>query len=669
MFIIPRTLTLGVLALVVVSPAQPVIQFGPADQVIAPGQALVFQLDGPAGAPVAIFTDVAPAMTPTVYGLFGLAATPSMELVVDGIGIAAAVGLAPPGLGLQLPATGSLSIATGPFTASSVGLQRWVQAVVPDPTSAAGYALSVNGATSGNTSSCRALVAPAHGISLGAFHAVDVNYVEPLFTSYFGVVEDIHESITFNDAETPAGLTTLQNAGPTAHTCRLRYRLRAGAVAGPVVDEVSGAVFVVGPGATESRLDKAPDFPDLAPQPPGLYTMTAELLLEHPAGSGVFVSAGPSRSAALTVTTRRPLILVHGIIEDGTRFQDLPDMLESLSPDPVPVRRFNFASDDGAVPGLAGKVAELANFIAACGVTEYDLAAHSLGGLIVRQHLVDNPPVGWTPRLVLFGSANMGVSLAFNSVGVGILSAATPGSLSSSQFLDDIKPASSFVMSLTDSWETVASSVRVLNLIGTNCGGDSDGIVSVSEAYLAEPLNSPGTVLNRYVDEIHGTIPAFLSLFSILTPCSLPAPGIGVFDAATASTRPSWPLVRDFLTAADPMSISTPAGGGVSPPSSITRGQLWIPLVGSGPAGGLYYGTTFNGTLWWNGETSTFVWVDAPAAGGASACLNSAPLGCLFASTCSLPAGTAQAGRTRRTLPAAFGSSCTLIPDLTVYPR
>ena len=142
-------------------------------------------------------------------------------------------------------------------------------------------------------------------------------------------------------------------------------------------------------------------------------------------------------------------------------------------------------------------------------------------------------------------------------------------------------------------------------------------------------------------------------------------------DAATASSRPSWHLVRDFLTAANPMAIATPSGVANNPPASANRGQLWIPLIGAGPSGGLFYASTspLTSTMWWNGETHTFVWVDAPVSGGASACLNTWPLGCFFGSTCSLPSGTAIAGRTRRTLPATFGSSCTLLPNVSVYPH
>ena len=665
----PCTLAVALCVIAAALPSQSTLLFGPPDQVITPGQPLAFQLTGPAGAPVAILADVAPAMTSTVYGTFGLAATSAMTLVVDGIGIASAIGLAPATISMQLSSTGTLGISTAPLGAASIGLERWAQAVVPDPAAAAGFTLSENGATSGNTSSCHFLVAPVDDVAVNALQVVDVNYVDPLFTTYFGVTEDVVPSITFHDDETPSGRVEINNTGTATRTCRMRYRIRnAAGSSQPILDEQVGAPFTVSPGTTSTRLDRGPDFPDLSLQPPGSYVVSGDLLVEHPVGSGTFTSTGQSASATVTVTSRRPLLLVHGIIEDGTRFVDLAAMLESLSPDPIPVRRFNFASDDGAVPGLAGKVAEFENFIADAGISEYDIAAHSLGGLIIRRHLVDNPPVGWTPRLVLFGSANMGVSLAFNSLGVSVLSAATPGSLATSQFLDDIKPASAFVTALSDTWHTVAPSLRVLNLIGTNCGGDSDGIVAVSEAYMQETSNASGTVLNRYVDEIHGTIPAFLNLFSLFTPCSLPAPGLGAFPASTASTRPSWFLVRDFLTAADPMTISTPAGATASPPSSVSRGQLWIPLIGSGPAGGLYYGTTFNGTLGGNGDPHTFVGVDAPPAGGASACLNTAPFGCLFASTCSLPSGTAQAGRTRRTLPAAFGASCTLLPDVSVYP-
>lgn len=648
------------------------LAFGPPDQTAVPGQPLSFTATGPAGTPLSILVDVAPATSSTVYGVLGLATTPSLYLAVDGIGIAGPLGLPPAGGGAQIPGSGTLTIQSPPVSAGSVGLERWAQAVVPDPSTAAGYTLSTNGATIGNMASCHVLVAPDADLAVSAIETVDVNYVEPLFTSFFGIAEDIDPSITFHDDETPAGRVSVQNTGGTTRTCRIRYALHTGSSGATTtaVAQTTSAPFSVIAGSGTQPLHKTPEFPNLRPHPPGIYTFVATLLAEHPAGSGAFVPSGAQAAVTITVTSRRPLLLVHGIIEDGTRFQDLGPMLEALSPDPIPVRRFSYASDDGAVPGLLGKSAEFAAFIAHTGVSEYDIAAHSLGALIIRHHILNNPPSGWTPRLVLFGGCNMGVSLAFNSLGVSILSGATPGGLSSSQFLDDIKPASAFITSLANGWHNVAPLVRVLNVIGTNCGGNSDGIVLANEAYMSETSNAPGTVLNRYVDEIHGTIPAFLSLFSLFTPCSLPAPGIGVFDAATASSRPSWHLVRDFLTAANPMAIATPSGVANNPPASANRGQLWIPLIGAGPAGGLFYASTspLTSTMWWNGETNTFVWVDAPTSGGASACLNALPLGCLFSSTCSLPAGTAIAGQTRRTLPAAFGSSCTLLPDTSVYP-
>jgi hypothetical protein len=262
----------------------------------------------------------------------------------------------------------------------------------------------------------------------------------------------------------------------------------------------------------------------------------------------------------------------------------------------------------------------------------------------------------------------MGTTLAFISAGVSILDLAYPGSLSGSTFMKDITSASAFLHTLNDDWHLTAPNVRVLNIIGTNCAGTGDGIIAVNEAFLADVAGQPSTVINRYVPEVHGTAPVFLNLFALLTPCTLPSPGLGAIDAATAATRSSYLMLNDFLASSTPLAIATPSGASSSRPSSASRGTLWIPLLNaSAPATSLHNAVSW-GLIFFNWETHTFVWVNASTSGG-TLCLNTLPLGCLFASTCSLPSGVSQAGRTRRCHSITPSGGCSISANTVPFPH
>ncbi len=630
----------------------------PTDHVARVGQTMTWAISGPPFAPFSILIDSLPASQVTPYGVFGLAGTSALAIPLDGLGLASIIGVPGNPSTATLNGAGVLSVQSPVFAPGDVGLDFYLQCVVYDAAAPGVLVLS----SSGSEPSARARVVASEDISLDALDIVDVNPVDPYYTAIGGPTVDVVPSVCFHDNDTPSARIQFTNNEAIGVSCRLIWTITSGGI---VASSHIGSTFTLSPGAS-SLLQSAPTFADLSPLGAGTYDVTATL--EVASGSGGFWPTAQSETASIRISSTRPTILIHGIIEDGTRFHDLANLLETDPVNPRPVRRFNYGSGDGPTPGMSGKAMELHNFMTQTGIVEYDIIAHSIGGLVTRRYILDHPPVGFTPRVVFFGTPHMGTTLAFIGPGVSILDLAYPGSLSGSDFMKDITSASAFLHTLNNDWPLVSPNVRSLNIIGTNCAGTGDGIIAVNEAFLADVAGQAPVAINRYVPEVHGTAPAFLNLFALLSPCTLPSPGLGVIDAATAATRSSYLMLNDFLSSPTPLAIPTPPGASATRPSSANRGTLWIPLVNaSGPATTLHNAVSW-GLIFFNWETDTFVWTDASTTSG-TLCLNGLPLGCLFASTCSLPAGVSQAGRTRRCNPVTPSGGCTISADTGPYPH
>lgn len=630
----------------------------PKDQVARAGETMTWGLTGPPFSPFSILIDALPASQVTPHGIFGLAGTPALSVPLDGLGLAPLLGVPGAPSIATFNSAGVFTMQSPVFGPGDVGLDFYLQCVAYDPTSASVLVLS----SSGSSPSARGQVIAPENVTLDDLDIVDVNPVDPYYTAIGGPSVDIVSSVTFHDSDTPSARLQLTNNEPNSVSCRIAWRIASG---GTLLVSHLGTTFTLGSGSS-SLLMAAPSFADLSPLSPGVYDVTA--ILEVASGTGGFSPTGQSSVASIRISATRPTILIHGIIEDGSRFLDLAHLLETDPVNPRPVRRFNYGSGDGPIPGMNGKAVEFHNFITQTGIAQFDIVAHSIGGLLIRRYLLDHPPIGFTPRLVFFGTPHMGTTLPFISAGVSILDLAYAGSLSGSIFMKEITSASVFLQMLNNDWPLTAPNVRVLNIIGTNCAGSGDGIISVNESFLADVVGQSSTVINRYVPEVHGTAPAFLNLFALLSPCTLPSPGLGAIDAATASTRSSYLMLNDFLSSPAPLAIPTPSGASTTPPTGASLGTLWIPLVNAnGPATSLNNAVSW-GLTFFNWETHTFVWVDAPTSGG-TLCLNSLPLGCLFASTCSLPPGVSQAGRTRRCNPITPSGGCSISANAAPYPH
>lgn len=332
----------------------------------------------------------------------------------------------------------------------------------------------------------------------------------------------------------------------------------------------------------------------VGPNRAGNQLMVAASLRTKPGEYAVTLSAagagGEQQQAAMDIVvkprqtvpagaTRPPVVLLNGwetgytnacpISTDSTEtFGNLAQYLES---DGVPVVYFFDNCKEDADQPIEVLANDLATFLSTitydngAQVTQIDLVAHSLGGLIVRAYLAGlqpnetlTPPANTLIRdLVLIAVPNFGSFVAANFA--GIIPAATQSS--------ELIPGSSFLWNLA-TWNQHVDDLRgvnaiavignagayINNLTGASLANASDGIVSTSSASLG--FVAQNAAVTRIVPYCHVDPSAFTN--TSLEPYNCSAPGIA---NVTSESHQTGQIVRSFLAGNSTWSSigSTPA--------------------------------------------------------------------------------------------------------------
>ena len=416
-------------------------------------------------------------------------------------------------------------------------------------------------------------------------------------------------------------------------------------------------------------------------------------------------ASGEQRQAAIDVvvkprasvpsnSTRPPVILLNGwetgyvnscpISTDSTEtFGNLAQYLES---DGVPTVYFFDNCAEGADQTLETLAADLATFLGTitydngAQVTQIDLVAHSIGGLIVRAYLAGLqtnatlvPPLNPLVRdLVLIAVPNFGSFVAANFttiIPVGTQSA-------------ELVPGSAFLWNL-NTWNQHVDDLRGVNAIavignagtyvndltGISLANASDGIVSTTSASLG--FVAQNNTMTRIVPYCQVDPGAFTN--TSLEPYNCSAPGIA---NVTDTNHPTGQIVRSFLAgttdwqsigttpSADPY-LSTDGGfffgllndtaGYVSDIRSVTWGTLM--LSAGGDTDTFFYNDFASGTGIFTAASQSLGSVDCGTV--------TAPVGYFTAARCKFGATIVSVGPLLNTAArqVAAGSTITITGD------
>jgi uncharacterized protein (TIGR03437 family) len=316
------------------------------------------------------------------------------------------------------------------------------------------------------------------------------------------------------------------------------------------------------------------------PNRAGNQVMLAASLLAKPGEYAVTLTAtsatGEQRQAAMDVVvkpgatvpanaTRPPAVLLNGwetgytnacpISADSTEtFGNLAQYLES---DGVPVVYFFDNCAEGPNQTIEVLANDLATFLGTvtydtgAQVTQIDLVAHSIGGLIARAYLAGlqpseslTPPINTLVRdLVLIATPNFGSFVAANFAGI------IPAGTQSAELI----PGSAFLWNLA-TWNQHVDDLRgvnaiavvgnagtyVNNLTGASLVNASDGIVSTTSASLG--FVAQNATVTRIVPYCQVDPGAFTN--TSLAPYNCNAPGIA---NVTNEAQYTGQIVRSFL--------------------------------------------------------------------------------------------------------------------------
>ena len=119
-------------------------------------------------------------------------------------------------------------------------------------------------------------------------------------------------------------------------------------------------------------------------------------------------------TAATTNSTKLPVLLIHGYMEDATVWNKWVDLLKK---DGIPVYPITFKQSDDKCGSSAEHAKELSNIIGQIkeetGQNKVNIVAHSKGGLDARVYLANNTKD--VANLVMIGTPNAGSPLAESS--------------------------------------------------------------------------------------------------------------------------------------------------------------------------------------------------------------------------------------------------------------
>ncbi len=352
----------------------------------------------------------------------------------------------------------------------------------------------------------------------------------------------------------------------------------------------------------------------IGPNRAGNQLMVAASLQAKPGEYAVTLSAasasGEQRQTTMDIVvspratvpsnaTRPPVVLLNGwetgyvnscpISSDST--DTFGNLAQYLVSDGVPVVYFfdNCAEDpDQPIEVLANDLATFLNtvkFDNGAQVTQIDLVAHSLGGLIARAYLAGLqpnetliPPVNTLVRdLVLIATPNFGSFVAANYANI------IPAGTQSAELI----PGSSFLWNLA-TWNQHVDDLRgvnaiaivgnagtyINNLTGVSLSNASDGIVSTTSASL--DFLAQNASVTRILSYCHVDPSAFTN--TSLEPYNCSAPGIA---NVTSESHYTGQIVRSFLAGTSAWSSigSTPS---IDPYLDIDGGTLFALVNGTG---------------------------------------------------------------------------------------
>lgn len=658
-----------------------------ANDTVAAGQNSRFVLIGRPNAYFALVSDFfAIDLAVPPYGRLGVLYPPSPSaFVFDGTGVFPGQNYLP--LPLMTDASGQFHGDLGPIPTFLVGQVLHSQAFLYDHL-IGDWRLSDDGDPDNDSAASRTTITGGGAlVQLRSVTLCDANLVDDAL----GSVPFVEPSDCFHDLDDPW----------LSVTCRVTDALpRQGRVVYDILDQ-GGAVLVAGlisPPFAMPADARDHDYrfaiasgPYQAACPPGArYGLRASLELES--APGVWVAEGPPVLDDFQVTTRRPVLLVHGLGGDETSFGELAAILEDEPTLGYPVRRFLYtAAAVNALPGqdaLDSKAMGLAAFVADTGYADYTIVAHSLGGLVARRFLAEQPMAGGDRRLVLLGVPNFGARAAFlfdpvytAPATTSIVSAFVPPMTAAIR--EELTPGSDFLDDLGLDWGQVAPTIPVLNVVGY-AGLDfdfilsilglpvpagiladfagNDGLVHGDEATLPQALpGGPINPINVYVEEAHN-----LELAEAHAIFGAPAPAMARFgrDEFGGGRVSLQMLVAFHQAVTDPLAIGNPLA---QPPLSLATGSLIIPTGFVGPAFDDYCAS--NGFCFRNQQTDRLLWtglpLPAPGTNEGLAAVANLPPGSPCVPALLAPAGLPRLPETRLCLPIVFpaaGSSLSLAP-------
>jgi uncharacterized protein (TIGR03437 family) len=424
-----------------------------------------------------------------------------------------------------------------------------------------------------------------------------------------------------------------------------KYEIKAGAPV-PLAESSDTVDFIL----KATKLSVVPAVGITAgPNRAGNQVMLAASLLAKPGEYAVTLTAtsaaGEQRRATMDVVvkpratvpsnaTRPPVVLLNGwetgytnacpVSADSTdTFGNLAQYLES---DGVPVVYFFDNCAEGPNQTLEVLANDLAAFLgtitydSGAQVTQIDLVAHSIGGLIARAYLAGlqpsqilTPPVNTLVRnLVLIATPNFGSYVAANFSNI------IPTGTQSAELI----PGSAFLWNLA-TWNQHVDDLRgvnaiavvgnagtyVNNLTGASLVNASDGIVSTTSASLG--FVAQNSTVTRIVPYCQVDPSAFTN--TSLAPYNCNAPGIANVTSESQSTGQ---IVRSFLAG-----TSAWKSIGTTPATDLylaTDGGAFFALLnGTGSfvsdIGQVVWGTV---TLLAGGDSGTFFYDDFVAGTG-----------------------------------------------------
>ena len=325
----------------------------------------------------------------------------------------------------------------------------------------------------------------------------------------------------------------------------------------------NGAAFTAGPNRAGNQIVLAASLRSSAGDYPATVTATSSTGEVRQSALDIVVSP---RQTVPSNATRPPVVLLNGwetgyvnscpVSTDST--ETFGNLAQYLTADGVPVVYFfdNCKEDPNQPLETLGN--DLAAFLQSITydngtpVTQIDVVAHSIGGLIVRSYLAGlqtngtlTPPANTLIRkLVLIATPNFGSFVAENFA--GIINAGTQSA--------ELIPGSAFLWNLS-MWNQHVDDLRGVNAIsvignagtytsnlsGASLANASDGIVSLTSASMNFVAQTSANT--RIVPYCHVDPSAFTNLS--LEPYNCNAPGIA---NVTSESHYTGQIVRSFLS-------------------------------------------------------------------------------------------------------------------------